>query len=98
MNTTALTPLGFGTVVFIALTVAPALSQTAPRQAAWEKPSGNALTQTTRFDDLVRADFFAGIARNQARFDGAMKFLEETLVQNPRHAEALAWHGGRLVA
>ncbi len=46
-----------------------------------------------RFDLLVREDFFAGLAGDQQRFDKAMKFCEETLAKNPRHAEAMVWHG-----
>jgi tetratricopeptide (TPR) repeat protein len=46
-----------------------------------------------RFDYVVRADFFAGLAGNRAALDRAMKKCEETLAANPKHAEALVWHG-----
>src|SRR5262245_40180476 len=46
-----------------------------------------------RFDFLVREDFFAGLAGDRARFDKAMKLCEETLAKNPKHAEAMVWHG-----
>lgn len=50
-----------------------------------------------RFDFLVRADFFAGFAGDQAALDRGMKVCEDTLAKNPNHAEALVWHGGGLV-
>ena len=50
-----------------------------------------------RFDFLVRADFFAGFAGDQAALERGMKVCEDTLARNPNHAEALVWHGGGLV-
>ena len=50
-----------------------------------------------RFDFLLRADFFAGFAGDQAALDRGMKVCEDTLAKNPNHAEALVWHGGGLV-
>jgi len=50
-----------------------------------------------RFDFLVREDFFAGFAGDQAALDRAMKLCEDTLAKNPNHSEALVWHGGGLV-
>lgn len=50
-----------------------------------------------RFDYLVRADFFAGLAGDQARFEKAMKVCEDALSKNANHAEALVWHGGGLI-
>jgi tetratricopeptide (TPR) repeat protein len=50
-----------------------------------------------RFDYLVRADFFAGFDGDREALDRAMKLCEQTLAGNPKHAEALVWHGsGRL--
>src|SRR6185295_7500967 len=46
-----------------------------------------------RFDYLVRADFFAGAAGNEARLKKVLDLCEQTLADNPRHAEALVWHG-----
>lgn len=46
-----------------------------------------------RFDMMVREDFFAGIAGNMERLERAMKVTEETLLKNPKHAEAKVWHG-----
>lgn len=57
-----------------------------------------ASTQTTeRFDDLVRDDFFAGMMGHTARLNRGMKFCEKILARNPRHADALVWHGGGLL-
>jgi tetratricopeptide (TPR) repeat protein len=46
-----------------------------------------------RFDYLVRADFFAGVAGNEARLKKAIDLCEQTLAENPKHAEAMVWHG-----
>jgi tetratricopeptide (TPR) repeat protein len=51
-----------------------------------------------RFDYLVRADFFAGIAGDEARLQRAIDLCERTLADNPKHAEALVWHGAALLA
>jgi hypothetical protein len=51
-----------------------------------------------RFDALVRDDFFAGMMGDAARLDRGMKFTEEILATNPKHADALVWHGGGLLA
>lgn len=53
---------------------------------------------TPRFDSLVRDDFFAGMMGDTARLDRGMKFTEELLAVNPKHADALVWHGGGLLA
>ena len=52
-----------------------------------------ALGAQERFDYVIRDDFFAGLAGNREALDRAMKKCEETLAANPRHAEALVWHG-----
>jgi tetratricopeptide (TPR) repeat protein len=46
-----------------------------------------------RFDYLVRADFFAGFGGDRVAFDRAMKTCEDALAGNPKHAEAMVWHG-----
>jgi tetratricopeptide (TPR) repeat protein len=51
-----------------------------------------------RFDELVRADFFAGVAGDVAALDRAMRLIEETLAEGPRRADVLVWHGSGLVA
>src|SRR5262249_14745990 len=50
-----------------------------------------------RFDLTVRTDFFAGFAGDAARLDKAMDACERALTENPRHAEALVWHGSGLL-
>lgn len=61
-----------------------AAPQTAPR------PAG------PRFDLVVRTDFFAGFAGDQARLARGMAACEEVLASTPNHAEALVWHGSGL--
>lgn len=51
-----------------------------------------------RFDSLVRDDFFAGMMGDAARLDRGMKYTEQILAANPKHADALVWHGGGLLA
>lgn len=51
-----------------------------------------------RFDYQVRTDFFAGFAGDAARLRRAMEICERVLNENPRHAEALVWHGAGLMA
>jgi hypothetical protein len=53
--------------------------------------------QQVRFDELVRADFFAGVGGDPTALGRAMTLIEETLARNPRHAEALVWHGSGLL-
>jgi len=50
-----------------------------------------------RFDELVRADFFAGVGGNVAALDRAMRFIEQTLAKDPGRADVLVWHGAGLV-
>ena len=52
-----------------------------------------ATQQPQRFDYQVRADFFAGVAGDEARMNEAMDLCERTLAENPKHAEAMVWHG-----
>ena len=52
-----------------------------------------ALCAQERFDYVVRSDFFAGLAGNRDALDRAMQKCEETLAANPKHAEAMVWHG-----
>jgi len=49
-----------------------------------------------RYDLKVRNDFFAGLMGDAAALERGMKATEETLAANPKHAEALVWHGGGL--
>jgi len=50
-----------------------------------------------RFDLLVRDDFFAGMFGDRVRLDKGMKYCEEILRKNPKHAQALVWHGSGLM-
>jgi tetratricopeptide (TPR) repeat protein len=50
-----------------------------------------------RFDYLVRADFFAGVAGDDARLQRVMEVCEQALEKNPSHAEAHVWHGAGLL-
>jgi hypothetical protein len=50
-----------------------------------------------RFDYLVRADFFAGVAGDEARLANVIALCERMLADNPGHAEALVWHGAGLL-
>lgn len=49
-----------------------------------------------RFDHKVREDYFAGFLGNAEALARAMKVTERTLAANPKHAEAMVWHGGGL--
>jgi|GEM_PF-1027909 len=53
--------------------------------------------QDDSLDAIVRSDFFAGMMGNSARLDRGMKYCEDLLAKNPKHAEALVWHGGGLL-
>ncbi len=76
------------------LLLAPACGGSSPPAPARAAPAA----RPERFDLLVRDDFFAGLLENdQAALDRGMKLCEDTLAKNPRHAEAMVWHGGGLV-
>lgn len=69
----------------------------------WLVASVLALTQAApaaapaRFDYLVREDFFAGFAGDEARLTKAMELCETALAADPQNAEALVWHGSGLL-
>lgn len=46
-----------------------------------------------RFDHKVREMIFAGMGGDQEMFDKGMKICEDALAANPKHAEAMVWHG-----
>lgn len=52
-----------------------------------------ALFAQERFDMTVRNDFFTGFAGDRAALERGMKKCEEILATNPKHAEAMVWHG-----
>ncbi len=49
-----------------------------------------------RFDLKVRQDFFAGVAGDKEALARAMKAAEQALAEDPKHAEAMVWHGSGL--
>jgi tetratricopeptide (TPR) repeat protein len=53
----------------------------------------DAAVKPQRFDYLVRGDFFAGIAGDEARLARVLEVCELTLEKNPNHPEAHVWHG-----
>ncbi len=54
-------------------------------------------TAPERFDEQVRADFFDGMRGDEAAMQRAMKLCEDTLAKNPKHAEAMVWHGAGII-
>jgi tetratricopeptide (TPR) repeat protein len=73
------------TMITVSLALAALLVQSTPA------------TAPQRFDYLVRADFFAGVAGDDARLAKAIELCERTLADNPNHAEAMVWHGASLL-
>ena len=67
------------------------LNAVTPGPAAGQSPAPE------RFDYVVRDDFFAGLRGDTTRLARAMKVCEDLLAKNPRHAEALVWHGAALL-
>jgi hypothetical protein len=65
--------------------------------AGGQDPQATPKPPSARFDMEVRADFFAGFSGNQARFQRAMQRCEEVLGVDPKHAEAMVWHGSGLI-
>jgi tetratricopeptide (TPR) repeat protein len=59
--------------------------------------AATSLYAADRFDMKVRGDFFAGFGGNQEAMTRAMKNAESILKDNPKHAEALVWHGAGLL-
>jgi len=76
-------------LLVIALAALGVIQFLAPRDASGQTPQ-------VRFDSVVRDDFFAGLRGDAARLDKAMKRCEEELARDPRHAQALVWHGSGL--
>src|ERR1044071_8407868 len=72
-------------------------STTSAANSALQQTETSTRPQRERFDFLVREDFFAGMAGDKEALARGMKTCEEALAKNPRHAEALVWHGGGLV-
>lgn len=88
-----MTTTRFRPVLLLVLLLACACGGSSPAPTRGAAPA-----KTERFDLLVRDDFFAGLlADDQAALDRAMKLCEDTLARDPRHAEAMVWHGGGLI-
>lgn len=49
------------------------------------------------FEFKVRADFFDGMRGDTAALERAIKTCDDALATNPKHAEALVWHGAAMV-
>lgn len=88
---------GFIAAIPSLLFVGSTVGQTAEEAPTRTQSSTARSSSPERFDFLVRAEFFAGFAGDQAALDRGMKVCEDTLAKNPNHAEALVWHGGGLV-
>jgi hypothetical protein len=54
------------------------------------------LPSQERFDLKVRNYFFAGFAGDTASLEKGMKICEDILAAEPKHPEALVWHGSGL--
>ena len=54
------------------------------------------LVAQQRFDMKVRNDFFSGFTGNREALERGMKACETALAENPKHAEAMVWHGAGL--
>jgi hypothetical protein len=65
--------------------------------AASRSEAAEVALQDDNLDAIVRSDFFAGMMGNRIRLDRAMQYCEDLLAKNPKHAEALVWHGGGLL-
>ena len=72
----------------------PAAKPVAPAPASAPVAKTSA---SERFDERVRADFFDGLRGDTAAMDRAMKVCEDELAKNPKHAEAMVWHGAGVV-
>jgi len=77
---------------------APA-ARPAPSPARASTPAAAApVAEKERFDILVRDDFFAGLLeQDEAALARAIKLCEDRLARDPRHSEAMVWHGGGLI-
>jgi tetratricopeptide (TPR) repeat protein len=85
------------TVAFVAacaLSVFMSLTEASATQSATEK---KATGGQVRFDHLVREEFFAAFTGDREALDRAMKTCEQALAENPKHAEAMVWHGAGLL-
>jgi tetratricopeptide (TPR) repeat protein len=78
--------VAFAAALMVALLTGPARSEASQHKEA------------ERFDYLVRADFFAGMTGDREALARVIKLCEQRLAQNPKHAEAMVWHGAAMIA
>jgi hypothetical protein len=71
-------------------------SAPAPRPVA--PPASPPAAAEERFEMKVRQDFFDGMRGDAAALERAMAVCEAALAKNPKHAEAMVWHGAGLIA
>ncbi len=94
-------PVLLGTILFAALAAACAGAPSAATPAVTPSPAGVAERQPQapreRLELKVRADFFAGMAGDDAAFARAMKVCDDALAANADDAEALVWRGAGLL-
>jgi hypothetical protein len=85
--------------VFVAILMSPALAGQVGEQEGARAPSRERThpQEPARFDNQVRELFFSGYAGDQASLDRGMKLCEDELAKNPKHPEAMVWHGAGLV-
>jgi tetratricopeptide (TPR) repeat protein len=74
----------------VVVVIAIVLSGPAPRAQDVAAPA-------PRFDERVRADFFAGFRGDTARLERGMQLCERALAHDPDQPDALAWHGAGLM-
>lgn len=82
--------------ILCALLLAACSHASSPKPAA-APTTPVAASEPERFDEKVRADVFDGMRGDTAAMARAMKVCEETLAKNPKHAEAMVWHGAGVV-
>ncbi len=88
-----LTPRGFLLMLGLIAATAMAAAIVREQQSAASSPQQQALEPDVRFDNQVRDDMFTGMAGSAEALDRAMKLCEDRLARNPKHPEALVWHG-----
>lgn len=64
--------------------------------AAFAAGFASAVQAAERFDHTVRRDFFIGFSGNAEALARGMAACERVLAEDPKHAEALVWHGSGL--
>jgi hypothetical protein len=83
--------------VIVAIVAFPASRESVAQEGSNDAAAPKA-QRAKRFDEIVREDFFEGLAGDTAALARAMKVCEDALANNPAHAEALVWHGSGLLA